>query len=355
VGLLARIFGPSTVRSVEGQPRPGPWLTSAGWLGANYAWNWWQQGYDPVCFGEKLAIIEACVSAYAQTIAMCPGDHWRQTGNNGRERVTNSALSRILRQPNGYQSASDFLLNLVRGTMSNGNAYALAIRNNRFEVQELHLMSSTAVSPRFRIAERFSIFLPAIPIIEAALRARGTPLGLVPARDVLHVRLHTPRHPLLGESPLANAAMDVQMAGMMSSQQIAFYGNQGRPGAVLTTDQILNQEQAQQLRDRWDEQSQGLNAGKMPILSSGLKVQPWAGSAKDAEFAEVMKLTTANIALAYRVPLQILGIGGGAMGSTEALMQLWLGSGSWLCDQPRRAGLRSAVRACWGASGIHRI
>ena len=327
MGLLSRIFGSSVEKTTEGQFRPGPYCTSAGWLGANSAWNWWQMGYDPQPCGERLAIIEACVSAYAQTIAMCPGDHWRQTGRNGRERVTNSALSRILRQPNSYQSASDFLLNLVRSLMSNGNAYALALRNNRFEVQELHLMSPSI--SRATVAETGDIFytLSGNNVIEAVLASQGNRLGLVPSRDVLHVRLHTPRHPLIGESPLVNAALDVAMAGMMSAQQIAFYGNQGRPGAVLTTDQVLNREQVDQLRDKWDEQSQGLNAGKMPILSAGLKVQPWAGTAEDAQFAEVMKMTKENIAIAYRVPLQMLGIGGGQMASTEALMQLWLGSG----------------------------
>jgi HK97 family phage portal protein len=328
VGLLSRIFGPSAEKSTEGQYRPGPYWTSAGLIGADYGWNWWQQGYDPLPYGERLAIIEACVSAYAQTIAMCPGDHWRQTGGNGRERVTTSALSRILRQPNSYQGASDFLLNLVRSLMTQGNAYALAIRNNRYEVQELHLMSS--VSSRAVVSETGEIFyyLGGNSIIESAIRAQsGQSLGWVPARDVLHVRLHTPRDPLIGESPLVNAALDVQMAGMMSAQQIAFYGNQGRPGAVLTTDQVLTREQVDQLREAWDKQSQGLNAGKMPILSAGLKVQPWGATAEAAQFAEVMKLTKENIALAYRVPLPVLGIGGSPMGSTEALMQLWLGSG----------------------------
>jgi len=96
---------------------------------------------------------------------------------------------------------------------------------------------------------------------------------------------------------------------------------------VLTTDQILTRDQVEQLRERWDEQSKGLNAGKLPILSAGLKVQPWGATAEAAQFAEVMKLTKENIALAYRVPLPVLGIGGAQMSSTEALMQLWLGSG----------------------------
>jgi phage portal protein BeeE len=50
-------------------------------------------------------------------------------------------------------------------------------------------------------------------------------------------------------------------------------------------------------------------------------------SAKDAELAEMMKLSNQNIALVFRVPLQILGIGGTPFASTELLMQSWIASG----------------------------
>jgi hypothetical protein len=80
-------------------------------------------------------------AGYAQTVAMCQGDHWRSNDRGGRDRVTNSALSRILRKPNSYQSISDFMLNTTRSLYLDGNAYALALRNDRFEVAELHLMN----------------------------------------------------------------------------------------------------------------------------------------------------------------------------------------------------------------------
>src|SRR5262245_37394684 len=93
---------------------------------------------DPLSGGGCSAIVEACVAAYAQTIAMCPGDHWRALPNGGRERVTTSALSRILRRPNEYQSRSDFILKLAADLYRDGNTYALATRNDRFEVTALH-------------------------------------------------------------------------------------------------------------------------------------------------------------------------------------------------------------------------
>ena len=83
----------------------------------------------------------------------------------------------------------------------------------------------------------------------------------------------------------------------------------------------------QALRDRWNEQTQQLRQGGTPILTAGLKVQPWSVAGKDAATAEILKLSYEQIALAYRVPLQILGLGGQSFGSTEALMQSWKSSG----------------------------
>jgi len=103
--------------------------------------------------------------------------------------------------------------------------------------------------------------------------------------------------------------------------------NQARPSAVLSTDLQLDKDQVQALRDRWNEQVRGLQQGGTPILTAGLKVQPCAMGAKDAELAEIMKLSGQNVALAYRIPLSLLGLGGTGVTSTEALMQQWIATG----------------------------
>ena len=124
-------YSPIGTGGAEGEYRPGPWYlpVTHGWLPADVgnSINWFQNGYTPLLQSAQLAIIEACVSAYSQTVAMCPGDHWRANGKGGRIRVTNSALARILRYPNDYQTISDFLLNAVRQLYLSGNAYAYCI------------------------------------------------------------------------------------------------------------------------------------------------------------------------------------------------------------------------------------
>jgi HK97 family phage portal protein len=264
--------------------------------------------------------VEACVSAYAQTVAMCPGDHWRKLENGGRERVAGSSLSRVIRRPNDYQSISDFLLNLTRRLYSQGEAFALATRNERGEIAELHLMREGSAL----VANDGSIYaLTGNEVVDRRFDFSAR----IPARDVLHVRLHTPTHALKGVSPVLSTALDQALAGAALNQQVSFYLNQARPSFMLETDEKLTREQANELRASWDEQTKGENAGGTPILSWGLKAKPVTTSAKDGHLAELLKMSEQNVALAFRLPLQVLGLGGTAFASTELLMQSWIASG----------------------------
>lgn len=305
----------------EGGRLPGPYALSDGWLPAGTALNWWQSGGNVLPYGESSAMVEACVSAYAQTVAMCPGDHWRKLENGGRERVAGSALSRVIRRPNDYQSISDFLLNLTRRLYAHGEAFAVGVRNDRGEIAELHLMRTGYAM----VGEGGEVFysLSGNEVVDRRF-ALSSP---IPARDVLHVRLHTPRHALKGVSPILSTLLDQELAGAALSQQVQFYLNQARPSFMLETDQVLTREKAAELRMLWNEQTQGANAGKTPILTAGLKAKPVAMTASDSQLAELLKMSEQNVALAFRMPLQILGIGGTPLGSTELLMQSWIASG----------------------------
>jgi HK97 family phage portal protein len=339
MGLLSRIFSPSAAKTAEGQYRPGPYYLpySGGWLSeeAGQYLNFWQMGHNVSGSGTN-AMVEACVSAYSQTVSMCPGDHWRTKRNGGRERVTNSDLSRIIKEPNDYQTISDFLLNLVRSLYVDGNAYALALRNNRYEVDSLHLMHPEVSYPQVYGGEIF-YSLGGNEVVSQRLTGASNNQMTVPARDVLHIRLHSPHwsagHGLKGESPLKQAiAMDLATSQAMTAQNFAFYTNQSRPSSVLTTDEKVTPEQLKMLHEAWNAQSRGMNQGKTPILTAGLKPMPLSVSAQDSQMADIMKMSDQRIALAFRIPMAILGVPGatgsaGAGTSTELLMHSWIAQG----------------------------
>lgn len=321
---IAGLFGAKS--APEGQYREGPYPLplSGGWLSAEAGqhWNWWQMGHD-LQSGGPSAMVEACVSAYSQTVAMCPGDHWKLEDDGGRVRVANSALARVLRRPNDYQSISDYLLNSVRSVFFDGDSFSLALRNDRNEIAELHLMDPRQSGPVLSEAGDVFYRLAGNEIVD---RRIGGSL-IVPARDVLHVRLHTPSHPLKGETPLVAAALETAAGRAALETQGRFFANQSRPSFVLSTDQVLTKEQTTQLREAWNEQSKGLNQGGVPILTAGLKSMPIGISAQDSQLVEMLNLSNKAVATLMRVPHPVVGLSETPMGSTESLMQFWLASG----------------------------
>jgi HK97 family phage portal protein len=322
MGFFEKIFK-GKKKAAEGDYRSGPYALSDGLLTstAGRFMNWWQMGYSPMSYGESGSMVEACVGAYAQTVAMCSADHWVKNANGGRTRVAGSPLSNILKRPNEYQTISDLMLNLTRKLYLNGEAFALAIRNPRGDIVELHLMQYGSA----RVAVDGSIFydLSGNDIVDRRFDLTAP----IPSRDVLHVRLHTPRHPLKGESPILATVLDRAMAGAALNQQVAFYVNQARPSFMLETDEHLTADQTRELRARWNEQTQGENAGGTPILTWGLKAKPVSMSPQDGQLAEMLKMSDQSVALAFRVPLAVLGLGGTTFASTEALMQSWIATG----------------------------
>lgn len=309
--------------AAEGEVRPGPYAMSDGWLPAGTPWNFWQMGRSVRRYSTSSAMVEACVSAYSQTVAMCPGDHWRKRADGGRDRVVDSPLALIIKRPNPYQSISDFLMNATRELYQHGEAFALAIRDERGNITEMHLMRSRSCFARVGANGEVYYSLGGNEIVER----RFAFLAGVPARDVLHIRLHTPTDPLRGESPLLAAAADVAATDAALQNQVAFLRNEAKPSIMLATDSILTREQTKELRAAWDAQTRGENAGGTPILTAGLKPVTVSAKAVDAQVAELLKMSDQHIALAFRVPLQVLGIGGQTFASTELLMQSWISTG----------------------------
>lgn len=285
-------------------------------------WNWWQM--DMQFNRGRNGVVYSCVQAYAQTIAQLPFQHKRNLPSGGTELITSSALSRILRKPNAYQSRSDFLLNLVASLFYEGNAYALPFRNDRGEVDSLHLVHPKKCSPLV-VPESGEIFYQAT--LEDVAGEQTTRV-LVPQRDMMHIRLYCPDHPLVGETPIVAAAASISVNDSIEMKQSAFFANMSRPSGVLTTDEKLGSKEVQELRERWEQMSQGINTGHVPILSWGLKWQPLSLSDKDAQLVDSLKMSVEDIARVFRVPLPIVGsTENTTYDNVQNLLQFWKSSG----------------------------
>jgi HK97 family phage portal protein len=303
--------------------------TSDGMLPMSYPWNYWQcalPGLDP---GPN-PTVEACISAYARVIGMLPVTHWRTTKDGGRTRVTNSAAARVMRRPNTYQSRPDFFLNLISQELHKGNGYAVAARDgNSDEIMGLHIVPEADARYFIDRATREIYYgighNDLLPITPDYIERWDF---VVPQRDVLHLRLQCPRDPLEGVSPLVGAALAVSTGNAIAMNQAAFFQNFSKPSGILQTEVQLTPKQMDDLRKAWEDQTRGPNAGGTPILGWGIEYKQTSTNATDAAIIEQYKLSIADIARVFGVPLPIIGeLGGATFANTEQLIAYWLSTG----------------------------
>lgn len=271
---------------------------------------------------QRIPAIAGAKHLYRSAFAQLWPEHHRYADDDSVESIKNSPASRVMLTPNSYESGSEFNARLVDQWITYGSVVALASRNNRFEVDGLHIMPfgswQLEVDPDskevfYLIGESADYMAP----VKASM--------VVPARDVLHLRWATPRHPLVGESPLQAAGVAAGIHTALSRSQATFFSQMRRPSGVISTEEKLTREQMTTLRAAWDDQSKRLSAGGVPILGSGLKWQPMSITSADAEVISSLKMSNDEIFRALGVPPPLLGaLEHATLANTEQLVQAWL-------------------------------
>ena len=235
---LARLITPRARGNPagEGNYHPGPYTVNGGWLPAAWGqnWNFWQMDLDPLPYPSN-SIVEACTWAYIRALAQLPGYHKQDTGKGGTEIIYSSALSRILRSPNPYQTPSDFVVHLIRSLLLNGNSYWIAQRNDRNEVTALHWTDPRGCRPRTVsiIGQAYQeVFYEISDNPLLSIESFGHYGIVVPARDVLHIKLATPVHPLIGQTWLTALALELANRAAIGGAAATFSKNMSRPSGV---------------------------------------------------------------------------------------------------------------------------
>lgn len=285
--------------------------------------NWFQQGMNIPRRFDRVPTVEACISAYATAVAQLPMQHVRIDENGVRRLLDSTAITSVLQKPNAYQTPADFLLNLVNCVLHEGNAYVFGVWDGPRTPAEMHLLDPRGTSVHVAEGE---IFYSANGLNMDLLELKGR--QIIPSRFIGHLKLHTPRDPLVGVSPIQAAAASIATNSAILSGSAGFFQNMSRPSGVLSTELELDKAQMYQLRQAWNEQSKGLNSGGVPILGNGLKWEPMSISSQDAQLVEAWRMSVEDIARVFRVPPPLIGhLDDATYANVNGLMQFWLQTG----------------------------
>ncbi|WP_306250989.1 phage portal protein [Parvularcula sp. IMCC14364] len=219
-------------------------------------------------------------------------------------------LQRVLAQPNPAQSGAELIEELTGYLQTSGNAYLEAVRIEG-DVRELYALRPDRMKIRagrdgwpagyeYEVAGRKSVFTPLSD-------------GFLP---VLHLKLFHPLHDHYGFAPLEAAATAIDIHNAAGSWNKALLDNAARPSGALVYKGPegagnLTPEQFAQLKAELEAGWQGRdNAGRPLVLDGGLDWKQMSLSPADMDFMNLRHGAARDIALAFGVPPQLLGIPG---------------------------------------------
>ncbi|MCI5044177.1 MAG: phage portal protein [Aquisalinus sp.] len=220
------------------------------------------------------------------------------------------ALHTVLATPNPAQSGAELIEELTGYLQVSGNAYLEAVRIDG-TLRELYALRPDRVKVRagrdgwpaayeYDVAGRKTVFTPQSD-------------GFMP---ILHLRLFHPLHDHYGFAPLEAAASAVDIHNAASNWNKALLDNAARPSGALVYKGPegagnLTPEQFAQVKAELESGWQGRgNAGRPLVLDGGLDWKQMSLSPADMDFMNLRHGAARDIALAFGVPPQLLGIPG---------------------------------------------
>lgn len=265
----------------------------------------WQRDLTPsIVDAERFGPVYACVAVLSQEQSRIPIKHYRKSKKDGsRVELEDSAVAKIFRKPNNFQTRSDFILYMMRSLLLDGNAYAVAIRDEDYNIIGLYPVNPRQFYPYIAEGEVYYAFG------DDVIRELGNfdDTRWFPQRDVLHIRMHCPVHPLIGESPITAALLPTAAGIEINKHTTAFFHNMSRPSGILKHPGTLGDVGIKRIKEAFMQVTQKGHTGEPIVLQEEMEWSPLTMSAVDAELVNSFKLTERQIAQVFRVPPFLLG------------------------------------------------
>ena len=217
-------------------------------------------------------------------------------------------LSTVMSYPNPQQSNFDLLREIVANLLIFGNAYVLMLMDdsNIIEMHNLHPERVEAII-RNNIHVGYSYKNNDKKKVYNIDRLTGK-------CQILHFKNYNPSHDIYGRSPIEAAKVAIQLHNKTTDWNHSLLKHGARPsGALLFKDQntYLTQEQFERIREQFTSAyTNSCNVGKPLLLECGLDWKDISIKPKDMDFIESKNMAAREIALAFGVPPQLLGIQG---------------------------------------------
>jgi HK97 family phage portal protein len=257
----------------------------------------------------KNAIVYRAVKLVAENVGGCA--YLVEEGAETRDR---HQLLDLIARPNPRQDGAQFLENVATHLLIAGNAYVEAVAVDG-SPRELHVLRPDRMklvpgADGWPEAYEYTVAGRTVRFDQAA--GPGRDPGVPP---ILHLSLLHPLDDHYGLAPLEAASVAVDTHNAAAKWNKALLDNAARPSGALVFEgaegAVMSDGQFERLKRELGDEYQGArNAGRPLLLEGGLDWKAMSLSPKDMDFMEAKHAAAREIALAFGVPPQLLGIPG---------------------------------------------
>jgi len=291
-------------------------LGSARWSGRRYT-DFSNEGYI------QNAVAFRCINLISKGAASVD---WQLKKSNGSI-ITEHKLLDLLHRPNPVEGGAAFFEKIFSYYLISGNCY-IHNPNEGGKPKELY----TLRPDRIEVITSKSVMPTGYKYTVDGVVTKF-PIDILTGKSqILHWKSFNPIDDWYGLSPIEAAAYSIDQHNQAGAWNQSLLQNGARPSGALVvktdndTDGSLSDDQYTRLKSQMDEQYSGAaNAGRPMLLEGGLDWKEMSLSPKDMDFINSKHTSARDIALAFGVPPQLLGIPGDNTYSNleEARLALW--------------------------------
>jgi HK97 family phage portal protein len=262
----------------------------------------------------KNVIAYRCISMIAKA---CAGIKWEvyqksRTGEGIEQPM--SPLLTLINRPNPLQGRSAFFESLISYFVMTGNSYIESVSpSDRFPPMELWTMRPDKI----RIIPGPDGYPQRYEFSANNIVKKWDMNPITFQCGILQMKTFNPLDEWFGMSPLEAAMLSLDQNNQGNKWNLALLQNSATPSGVIkvkTSDVnpsgSLSDEQYEKLKESLAENYQGSrNTGRPMLLEGGLEWQPMGFSPVDMNFIQSKSVSGQDIAIAFGVPGEILGLG----------------------------------------------
>jgi HK97 family phage portal protein len=242
----------------------------------------------------SIAAVMTCVSLRARALATLPIRVYERVDERSKQPAQGHPLSRVLLQPNSWQTRAELFSMLEAHRVLRGNAYAW---KNQIDVP------SRDTIVRKQVAEIIPLHPDYVEVVDPDVLGAPTKYlvhrqkGGIPipfdASEIIHLKgLSTDGR--RGRSVLQDARELI--GGAIATQDYSgnFWGRDATPTMALKHPKALSEKAKKNLEDSWEKTYGGKDGKRVAVIEEGMEIQQLSLNAEDAQFLETRKFQRAR-------------------------------------------------------------